>query len=615
MEMKKLIIIAMLIWSTCLHYSCNSDFLDLEPVGEYSETNVWKDLNLAETFVNKIYISVFGTPFAAWRLSDYSDESHFVPDWGTGNFNKGLITADNLLTWTQTYATAHLYWDPLYANIRQTNIFFSNIDAIADEDPAFSDRLKGEVYFMRAATYHYLTTLYGGVPIIKGVYNLNDDFMVERNNYQECIDYIVGQLDSAAALLPDSYPSGHAGRITKGGALGFKAKVLVYAASDLHNPEKNKAITSGYTHPELLGYIDGSAQSRWQRAKEAAKAVIDLQTYSLYAAEPLPGDSIAQTIADYFLKRELTPEDLITIHYTQRTSTGGWVDPVIASNPNGYHGTGNQNPIGDLVEDYEMKDGSTFDWNNPEHKANPYRNRDARFYATVLYEGVQWGTRPSDALVMDPYSKIQTGYVYNTQGTMIRAGLDTRRSPIEDWNGSYSGYYLRKAVDPTILPTDGIKQDIPFRYMRYAEILLMYAEACNELGEDADARTYTNMVRRRAGQPALPAEIAGEALRSAIRRERRIELAFEDHRFWDVRRWLMGPQATQQTHGVDIRYTVDRAQVPSYRQPDGSTWGSPVFKRIEIPGDLRIWHNKLYFFPIMRDETLKNEALVQNPGY
>lgn len=615
MEMKKLFIIPMVFLSTALLTACSNDFLEIDPLGEYSESNVWKDLNLAETFVNEMYINVFGTPFAAWRLSDYTDESHFAPDWGTSNVNKGLITSDNLYTWTATYATSHLNWNSLYANVRKTNIFFSKIDEIAANDPAFADRLKGEVYFMRAATYHYLITLFGGVPIITDVYSLNGDFMVPRNTYEECVDFIVSQLDSAAMLLPESYPANMAGRITKGAALGFKAKVLVYAASDLHNPEKNGTVANGYPNPELLGYTNGSAAERWTKAKNAARAVIDMNAYSLYAGEPEPGDSIPETIANYFLMKELTSEDMIMINYTPKTSTGGWVDPVIASNPNGYHGTGNQNPIGDLVDDYEMNDGTKFDWNNPVHKANPYLNRDARFYATVLYEGVQWATRPSDALVMDPYSRIQTGYVYNTNGVLLKAGLDTRKGPIEDWNGSYSGYYLRKAVDPTIKPTDGKKQDIPFRYMRYAEILLIYAEACNELGEDSEARTYVNKVRKRAGQPDLPESVSGEALRKAIRQERRIELAFEDHRFWDVRRWLIGSEANHQTHGVDIRYMVNRSQVDSYRQPDGTTWGTPEYKRIEIPGDLRIWHDKLYFFPIMRDELFKNRLLVQNPRY
>lgn len=611
--MKNILIVTIIILFLYSHYSCSDNFLDKDPLGEYSETSVWRDAKLAETFVNDMYINVFGTPFAAWRLSDYIDESHFAPDWGTSNFNKGLITSDNLYTWTSSYGTYHLTWSALYSNVRKTNIFFSKIEDVESEDTAFIDRLKGETYFMRAASYHYLTTLYGGVPLITKVYNLNDEFLVPRNTYEECIEFIVSQLDSAALFLPESYSSDLTGRITKGGALGFKAKVLLYAASDLHNPTKNNTLTGGYANPELVGYIDEASNERWLKVKNAAKAVIDLNLYSLHAQDPLPGDSIAQTISDYFLMKTLTSEDIITIHYTPKTVTGGWVDPVIASFPNGYHGCGNQNPIGELVDDYEMKDGSKFDWENPVHKKNPYLNRDARFYATVLYEGVQWSKRPSDALVMDPYSKIQTGYVYNTQGVLIKPGLDTRKGPIEDWNGSYSGYYLRKAIDPTISPTDGKLQDIPFRYMRYAEILLTYAEACNELGEDGEALKYINMVRKRAGQPNLT--VSGSALKKAIRQERRIELVYEDHRFWDVRRWLIAPEVYKQTHGVEIRYTVNHSEIASYRQADGSTWGEPVYQKIEIPGDTRIWHDKLYFFPIMRDEMNKNSLLIQNPGY
>src|SRR5690606_15842171 len=214
MEMNKLFIKTIIFFCLCLHLACDKDFLDLDPLGEYSETNVWKDLNLAETFVNKMYINVFGTPFAAWRLSDYSDESHFVPDWGTGNFNKGLITSDDLYTWTVTYATSHLIWNALYANIRQTNIFFSKIGEIVWDELDFSSRLMGLFYFMLECMYHYLTALYVVVPIITDVYVLNGDFRVPRNNYVEFVEFIVSQLESAAAVLPECYEADRAGRIT-----------------------------------------------------------------------------------------------------------------------------------------------------------------------------------------------------------------------------------------------------------------------------------------------------------------------------------------------------------------------------------------------------------------
>ena len=615
--MKKTFMILMIISVISLFYSCTktSEFLDKKPLDEYSETDVWSDPALVETFVNMMYRNALGWPFSIERLSDYSDESFFTPDWDVLNFNKSLMTSDGLLGWQVDWATPHTLhfrWDPLYANARRTNIFFSKIDEVPSDDEAVIDNLKGQAYFMRAWTYFYLTALYGGVPIITKAYTLDDEFEVARNTYEECISFVIGQIDSAALFLPDAYPTD--GHVTRGAALAFKARVLLYAASDLHNSGKNGVVTSGFSNPELLGYVGGDANARWTAAKNAAKAVIDLNKYSLYKATPAPADSVAQNFVELFTSKG-TSEDILLQFFTPKTDEN-WdgYNPGLYCGPNGYHNWGNNTPLGDLVDDYEMKDGSKFDWANLTHKANPYVNSEARFYATVLYEGVQWRKRPSDALQIDPFSIIQVGYVYNPGNVMIKAGLDTRSGPIEDWNGGKTGYYLRKYVDPTVDP-QYVKQDVPFKHLRYGEVLLNYAEACIELGQDAEARTYINLIRKRAGQPDLPGSLTGDALRQAYRHERRIELAFEDHRFWDVRRWLIGEVAYKQTSAVDVRYNATETSVPSYRKADGSTYGAPVFAKKDTPGDSRAWNKKIYFFPIMRDEMNKNTLLVQNPGY
>jgi len=615
--MKKTFMILMIISVISLFYSCTktSEFLDKKPLDEYSETDVWSDPALVETFVNMMYRNALGWPFSIERLSDYSDESFFTPDWDVLNFNKSLMTSDGLLGWQVDWATPHTLhfrWDPLYANARRTNIFFSKIDEVPSDDEAVIDNLKGQAYFMRAWTYFYLTALYGGVPIITKAYTLDDEFEVARNTYEECISFVIGQIDSAALFLPDAYPTD--GHVTRGAALAFKARVLLYAASDLHNSGKNGVVTSGFSNPELLGYVGGDANARWTAAKNAAKAVIDLNKYSLYKATPAPADSVAQNFIELFTSKG-TSEDILLQFFTPKTDEN-WdgYNPGLYCGPNGYHNWGNNTPLGDLVDDYEMKDGSKFDWANLTHKANPYLNREARFYATVLYEGVQWRKRPSDALQIDPFSMIQVGYVYNPGNVMIKAGLDTRSGPIEDWNGGKTGYYLRKYVDPSVDP-QYVKQDVPFKHLRYGEVLLNYAEACIELGQDAEARTYINLIRKRAGQPDLPGSLTGDALRQAYRHERRIELAFEDHRFWDVRRWLIGEVAYKQTSSVDVRYNATETSVPSYRKADGSTYGAPVFSKRDTPGDSRAWNKKIYFFPIMRDEMNKNTLLVQNPGY
>jgi hypothetical protein len=615
--MKKILNLLMLVSIISSFIACTKtdEFLDKKPLGDYSEVDVWSDPNLIETFVNSMYRNALGFPFSIERLSDYSDESHFTPDWDVTNFNKSLITSDGLMGWEVDWATPHTLhfrWSPLYANVRRANIFFSKINSVKSDDKAKIAELKGQAYFMRAWTYFYLTNLYGGVPIITKVYGLTDEFTVARNSYDDCMKFIIGQIDSAAMNLPDVNAT--PGRVTKGAALALKARVLLYAASDLHNSAKNSVVTSGFSKPELLGYVGGDATARWTAAKNAAKAVIDLGKYSLYKASPAAADSVAQNFVELFTSKG-TNEDILLQFFTAKTDED-WdgYNPALYCGPNGYHNWGNNCPLGDLVDEYEMKNGSTFDWNNPVQKANPYAKRDARFYATVLYEGVQWRKRPDDALKIDPFSKIQVGHVFDSSGKMIQPGLDTREGPIENWNGGKTGYYVRKYVDPSVDP-QYVKQDVPFKHIRYAEVLLNYAEACIELGQDAEARTYIDMIRTRAGQPKLSPSLTGDALRQAYRHERRVEFAYEDQRFWDVRRWLIGSAAYHQTSGVEVKYVTTDATVSAYRKADGSTYGAPIFSKKEVEGDARAWNNKVYFFPIMRDEMNKNTLLVQNPGY
>lgn len=609
--MKRLNKFFILILIVGISSSCQKDFLKLDPLSDYSDAAVWNDPALIETFVNNIYRGALNLPFSIERLSDYVDESHFTPDWDVTNFNKSLMTQDDLMGWDTDWATPytmHFRWEALYSVARACNIYFEKMEGAEFDDQDMIDRMTGEVYFLRGYVYHYLAALYGGVPIIDKPYQLDDDFEIARNTYEETINFIVEQLDMAASLLPEV--ANDAGRATKGAAMHLKARTLLYAASDLHHDMNSYA--PGFSNPELLGYTSGSQTSRWQLAKDAAKAVMDLGIYGLYEADPQPGDSIAQNFVDYFISYGYEDEDILLQYFTPKTDEG-WqgYNPALYCGPNGYHNWGNNCPLGELVDDYEFKDGSAFDWNNPAHAADPYVNREARFYATILFEGSEWRVRPSDVQGIDPWNRIQIGHVYDTNGEIIVPGVDTRLGPIEDWNGGYTGYYVRKFVDPTIDP-QYVKQDVPFRHFRYAETLLNYAEACIELGEEAEALTYLNMIRKRAGQPDISA--SGDALRQACRHERRIEMAYEDQRFWDVRRWLIGPDAYHQTHGVDVRYVTDQAAT-NYRQADGSTWGAATFAEKETAGDSRAWLDKAYFFPIMRDEVNKNSLLIQNPGY
>ena len=597
--------------------SCTkTDSLDLTPLSQYSDVTVWKDPALIEPFINTVYANNLGSPFNYMRLACYTDEALNGLYGNAFNVNRSLITPDSYLEWENGFGsdhTQHFTWDRLYQNVRRENLFFEKIGEAKSDDPTWIPRLTGEAYFNRALSYHFLLSLYGGVPIVTHSFTLNEDAKsIARNSYAEGINYIVSQLDSAAALLPETYPGTQVGRATKGAALALKARVLLYAASDLHNPAKNSLVSGGYSNPELLGYTDGDAEGRWTAAKNAAKAVIDMNLYSLYKGSPAPGDSVAQNFTDYFISTG-TEEDILL----QYLSLIGYDDyPALRVAPNGYNGHGSTTPIGELVDDYQMADGTPFSWNDPAMAAKPYEGREPRFYASILYEGAQWRPRPADVVAIDPFGLISVGLVVNGSGQIMVGGLDNREGPINTSNGGYTGYYLRKAVDISFDPTFGNPlQNVPFRHIRYAEILLNYAEACAELGEDGEARTSVNMIRKRAGLPDLEGSLSGDALRQAIRHERRVELAFEDHRYFDVRRWLIGNETfTRTMHRADVKYVVG-SPVTSYRKPDGSPWVQPNITNAENGVDVRVFNKEDYFFPIKRSEINKDPALVQNPGY
>lgn len=368
----------------------------------------------------------------------------------------------------------------------------------------------------------------------------------------------------------------------------------------------NTSVFPGYAHPELIGYVGGDRIARWQAAKAAAKAVMDLGIYSLYKAVPEPGDSIAQNYADIFVK-DGTEEDIWVRYYkaTPLSFQSQLNQLSLVAGPNGWHLYGEDTPVGELVDDYEMSDGSSFSWSDPSKAIEPYKNREPRFYASILYEGVKFKPRPIDIQPLDPVGVIQAGkwekWDNSTNSMYEKFGLDTRESPVEGFNAGYTGYYLRKFINPAVdgqFNTDGT----PWRYMRYAEVLLDYAEACIELNQDLEARTYINMIRTRAGMPDVTE--SGSALRDRYRHERRIELFGEENRFFDVRRWVIGPQAYQQFSGVKIVYRL---------KSDHTTSTIPEITPFVLQ-DCN-WLDQAYFFPITRDEMNKNSMLVQNPDY
>jgi hypothetical protein len=577
-------------------YSCQ-DRLSLSPKNAYDSQSVWNDVSLTRAFVNDLYKGLPEGFKGNRRLASYTDEALLTFNYNTEAVNKSLITPTSYYDIDDNGQSIGDYtWANVYKNIRKCNIFFKNIRNSTTISDDVKNELIGEVHFLRAFYYQLLVAMYGGVPIITKVYELGQDYSVSRNTYAESIKFIVDECDSAASSLP--LEATEKGRATKGAALALKSRVLLYAASGLHNSAASWA--PSYDHPELVGYVNGDRTAEWRAAKKAAKAVMDLDIYHLYKPNPQPGDDIAQNYDDIFFQKE-NPEHIFVKYFITKNQINN-IARYLA--PNGWHCYSGDTPTEQMVDAYEMKDGSKFSWNNPEEAAHPYENREPRFYASILYDGAYFRQRPPDIRPSDTTGRYQAGpfeeWNSKTNSIDVVPGLDTRKSPFEDWNGSYTGYTMLKFVDPAVDGTNEF-QDNPWIYFRYTEVLLNYAEACIGLGQDAEARKYINKIRKRAGLPDINS--SGKQLEEDLRHERRIELAFEGRRFFDIRRWMIGAKAYQDVKGMTVYHKLNSDKITH----------TPVYKVSDVWE--RNWDPKFYFLPIKLKEMHRNSKLIQNPGY
>lgn len=588
-------IFALVLGCSLLYAGCDS--LDLKPRDELDGDAVWQDPALAQAYLNEVYSATgmgYGDPMLTPGVVDEAVNTH-GHDGGvvvTSNLtpdNRGIWDAAGWRPVTDP-EYEHYNWSSVYSRIRDLNIFLQNVEGNDAMPAAEGEILLGEAYFLRAFFYHNLMQLYGGVPLIDAPFELGNDieqYQIPRGSFEETINFIVADLDRAAARL--ELDPRRPGAATRGAALALKSRVLLYAASDLYNQNPSGMPETGYT--------GGDQQQRWQAARAAAQAVMDLGVYSL---DPAPTSDEYHDLIVWGGGSEL-----IWARYFNGDGGDAHNHSQFVS-PNGYNSWSGDAPAQNHVDAYEMSDGSEFSWDDPGHAANPYADRDPRFYANVLFNGRIWRPRPEGVNTLDPRGIIQTGWYEVPGQAELRPGLDTREGPIQNWNGTRTGYNLAKFIDRNINP-DTEQAYNPWIHIRFAEILLNYAEASEELGQTGDALMALNEVRTRVGMPAVVGADS-RTIMDRIRRERQIELAFEGHRYFDVRRWMTAAEAY--TDGLGIRVT-------GHLDPNGELLVDNRY-RYEyeiITVQSRGWADKNYFLPIARDEINRNPNLVQNPGY
>lgn len=569
--MKKYIII--IIFSLIAITGCES--LDISPDGRLTMNDVWTDPIKTEAYLSRAYSSI-PSYFNAYGffelLSGTTDESIYR--------HRGRAT----FGWTTGYLTPSAnFLNPFYGTywtgIRDCNVFINNVDESAIESIDIKKRLKAEAKILRAFYYFELIKQYGPMPIITDELLIDFDFTtLKRPTFQLNTDFIVNELNEAIAepLLPMRLTNeNERRRMSKAVAYALKSEVLLYNASPLWNPSNDI--------------------EKWRKAANASKeAIVGLEKHNY---ELFPDyEEYYQYTSDL---RE-NPNDKQTIYETYGYSVHHlYLHQGIPSNQGVY--SSGACPSQELVDSYNMKstgempilgyeDASHLNPIINEESAydpnDPYVDRDPRFYASILYNGAKLnigGNQP------------------HTVETFIGGADEYRPIEVDIENYTVTGYYLRKFIDPNIKIGTGVR-NASWKKFHFSKVLLNLAEAENEAnGPTNEAYNAVNKVRERANMPNLPENLTQEEFRKRIRNERRVELAFEEDRFWDVRRWKIMDQTDKITTGMVITKENDN---------------SFNYKRVLITRR-ETWQDKFLIYPIPIGETSKIPDFQenQNPGW
>jgi hypothetical protein len=590
-------------------FSC-SDYLDKTPDEDMSLQDVFAERQYAERYLTTAYVFM---PLEGNLNDDFPSNLSF-----TGNPFIGA--SDEMdITWTYTLSNkinsgawnAQIIqdcgnlWYRDYKGIRQCNLFLENIGA-TPMDEHDKQVWMGEVHFLRAFYHFLLLRSYGPIPVLDHSISMGDNFNIPRNPFDECVAFIVKDCDEALRLgIPMRVTPAYYGRVTAAAALALKARVLLYAASPLFNGNPDY---ESYANPDGVKLFSPKDDSKWQKAADAAKECIDRLTagnvYELYKAESgNPMDSYTELFIQNWNKEVIfaRPRGATTID-----PPNNWHSEMCTS-PNGMGGWSGLCPTQEMVDAYQMAngenpitgynaDGSPIinaasgyvetgyasvadpDGYYPAGVRNMYVGREPRFYASINFSGQLWRGRGIE---------------------FWRTGRDGSAKSSVDY--TTTGYLKRKFSDPDVNLVQGTGYSFETAvFFRLGEIYLNYAEALNEAqGPVADVYRYVNLIRERAGLSGLPAGLNKDAMREKIRHERRIELAFETHRYFDCHRWK-------------IAEVTDNKEIYGMSISRGTRLSDDSFYE-RMPVEKRIFSKQHYLWPIPQNEIDKTKSLVQSP--
>ncbi len=669
MKIKKMICIKWLSILFLCALACTSceSFLDIDKY-------VYDKMTIDSIFADRTRILQYINGTATYL----PDESKFISDYYSEAYTKspsGLGADEAVIPWADDNhagakfivddvtprATAHVNpWPDYYKGIRKANIILARIGENKDLTDMDRQDYTGRAYFLRGYFYFSLLKLYGPVPILPNTAFDTDatvaSISFERSSYDDCVEYICADMEKAAQMLPTDRSISYPYLPTKGSAMAVIARLRLYSASPLFNGGDSKIEElANWKRTDGTPFISQTPDpTRWGKAAAAFKRIIDMGKYSLNTTAKIVSTKGTGTLdlpdtSDPNLKMKAFPYGAMDIdpYKSYKTIFDGSLQPennkelIYCSQrssvddafyfPAKQSGNDTYSVTQDMIDQYRMADGRQFsdateaekswqqvgtgltfssDYTLAAERAKMHDNREPRFYASIGFNYCVWPATSYQGTDNSVKNLIAT---YYKDGNATGGTKD---------NTNLTGYTCRKyANQEDNLSWDSSNKTKYYPIFRYAEVLLGYVEAMNEMTgsytekstgitvtRDVDQMVlYFNQIRYRAGLPGITSADASDqvAMRNIIKQEWRVEFFNEDHRYYDLRRWLDAPTAYQRpVYGLDVsQKTADREQFYNVR-----VWSTLASMK-------RTWKNKMFFYPIDQSVIDKNGKLVQNPGY
>ncbi len=643
----KLIIILLLA-----PFTACEDYLDMVPSQEFSEADVYQNYYTAQSYLDNCYRALYDFsgataggmgvkqietitdnacnqgPNAAFNLGDWYNKSGMQEvGWNLTNQNGDNATGSGLPIYNASFC------------LRIANNLIDNIESIpaigASQDQ--KDWLMGQAYFFRAWYYFEWIRRLGGMPAVNKVYTGGEDLDIPRQSYKKCSEDIIEDLDKAIALLPHIWPDVDQGRLEKCSAHALKGMVALYAASPLMQNSVDEiverddydiawATRAAQYSAAALDYIDANRPARKMFDPTGLSEEVrdSLYTEIFYHLNYIGKESLfcrsshGLTAGGNARDREA---DLSMLYQSLRVSgrAGSW--GFLCSMPT-------QN----LVDAFEMADGTAFDWNNPAHASEPYKNRDPRFYNFIIYAGRQWGkvghVGTHDLPAFHPKVPKHGPYYFEPWRASAALGggwgMDNAYS---SYNKSIpTGYMFKKFWWKEAYGTTGSNPDgfgtyhYNAEFIRTTGVWLDLAEALNEAAGPSSSVSGTegytaldciNKVRAKAGMPAITTPGSKEDFRERIRNERRIELSFEYHRWFDIRRWMLFDDLFTETYPIK---GMSSTLIATDGTDNQENW-TFEYEVIDIQNSLRGYTTRNYWYPIPQSHMDRLYNIQQNPGW